>query len=256
MRLQAEYHGCRLLLAPLLYFLRAAWRRGRAACGVGGVTKRGKLREGREQMTLLAKRARHAPSLPPLPPHAARRRRTPPPQQQQQQQLAAAAAAAAAAATAAARRHRCQSLVAPCCVCRRALRRAPPRKRNSLSSIAEGDEEVERLDRSMDTRVHDHIWPRAVVRQTHACVHVRKYPVCTWHACVRASMHACRGACSCMCMHAGAHGRARGGGGGGGGGGCGLSRPTVAAGPARWQLPSGQPSGAALLFRRFSDLLD
>ena len=27
------------------------------------------------------------------------------------------------------------------CMCRRALRRAPPRKRNSLASIAEGDEE-------------------------------------------------------------------------------------------------------------------
>mmetsp|Transcript_21581 Transcript_21581/g.54890 ORF Transcript_21581/g.54890 Transcript_21581/m.54890 type:complete len:274 (+) Transcript_21581:74-895(+) len=72
-----------LLLAPLLYLLRLAWSRGRqhGACRSGGATKRGKLREGREQMTLLAKRAR------------------------------------------------------------RALRRAPPRKRNSLSSIAEGDEE-------------------------------------------------------------------------------------------------------------------
>tara|TARA_B100000795_G_scaffold200238_1_gene154023 strand:+ start:432 stop:575 length:144 start_codon:yes stop_codon:yes gene_type:complete len=45
------------------------------------VTKRGKLREGREQMTLLAKRARHAPS--------------PPPQQQQQPQLLPHAATAA-----------------------------------------------------------------------------------------------------------------------------------------------------------------
>ena len=71
----------------------------------------------------------------------------PPCQASQARPFPAAAAAAAAAATAAARCHCCRSLNAPCCVCRRALRRAPPRKRNSLSSIAEGDEEVERLDR-------------------------------------------------------------------------------------------------------------
>ena len=65
----------------------------------------------------------------------ARRRRTPPP-------LLPHAATAT---------DRCRLLSAPCCMCRRALRRAPPRKRNSLSSIAEGDEEVERLDRWMDT---------------------------------------------------------------------------------------------------------
>mmetsp|Transcript_4250 Transcript_4250/g.8250 ORF Transcript_4250/g.8250 Transcript_4250/m.8250 type:complete len:210 (+) Transcript_4250:55-684(+) len=59
-RIYVEVIMLLLLLVPLSCLLRTAWAHGRAACGGGDPSKRGKLREGREHMTLLAKRARRA----------------------------------------------------------------------------------------------------------------------------------------------------------------------------------------------------